>query len=74
MQTLNAGMKMRQAFVSIALIVFGGIIGFFLGGTMAGNMITGDSVSDVAMVAVSSIVTGILGAGLGLALSIRRNA
>jgi len=67
MQAIDMESKWRTAAISALLIVAGGIVGFFLGGTFAANLVTGDShIADAATVALSAIGTGILGAAIGL--------
>lgn len=66
MQAIEMDSRIKTTALAVLLIVFGGILGFFLGGTFAANIVAGESpVSDAAVVTLSAIGTGILGAAFG---------
>jgi len=72
MQSMNADMKIRQALISIAIIFVFGVVGFFIGGTLAASMVYGNDVSAAATVALSAVGSGVFGAALGLYITTRR--
>lgn len=70
MLTMSKPNKLVATLLAVALIAFGGALGFVTAGAISANLVTGASaVSDATTVAVSAIFGGLIGAALGFFVS-----